>query len=93
MEVPPSGQAGLLRFTDIIVYSNNNRQTDFNTNLSLILIFALSEEKLGRKEGIYPESWPDKEMPRCEASLKNKVHLRQVGVGGHAGGLRKTIKK
>ncbi len=44
MEIPPSGQAGLSRFTDIIVYSNNNIQTDFNTNLSLILIYAVSEE-------------------------------------------------
>lgn len=51
MEIPPSGQAGLSRFTDIIVYSNNNIQTDFNTNLSLILIYALSEEKLCRTEG------------------------------------------
>ncbi len=65
MEVPPSGQAGLSRFTDIIVYSNNNIQTDFNTNLSLILIYAVSEEKLCRREGIYTESWPVKEMPRC----------------------------
>ncbi len=74
------------------IHSNNNKQRDFNTNLSLIWIVALSEEKLCRREGIYTESWPVKEIPRCYASLKNKVHLRQVK-GGIRGcwGLREKV--